>query len=183
MLALNNDKMKIFGQMIIAGLDWRVLIYINPSKLHYTDLNLCIKTGLLYALSQNKKSQGKGPTPSFCFQIFSNYQVYSSSLSAYVNKCTTPAPLSVSLPAVTCLNFVCSSYWQLLSYLFEIFWGNDFPGHLMCFSVFMPFPPPTLFSILGTIGVHIQKVYNKWWLNCLHLNIFKSYFLRKGLNW
>lgn len=158
MLALNNDKMKIFGQMITAGLAWRVLIYINPSKLHYTDLNLCIKTGLLYALSQNKKSQGKGSTPSFFFfQIFSNYKVYSSSLSAYVNKCTTPAPLSVSLPAVTCLNLVCSSYWQLLSYLFEIYWRKWLSRASHVFFCVHAVPPPTLFSILGTIGVHIQK--------------------------
>lgn len=97
--------------MITAGLASRALIYINPSKLHYTDLNLCIKTVLLHALSQNRKSQGKGSAPSF-FPIFSNYKVYSSSLSAYVNKCTTSAPLSTSLPAVTCLN------------LFVVFIGN-----------------------------------------------------------
>ena len=45
--------------MITAGLAWRVLIYINPSKLHYTDLNLCIKTVSLHALSQIGKVKEK----------------------------------------------------------------------------------------------------------------------------
>lgn len=135
------------------------------------------------------------------------------SLLMLTNVPLLPSNLSTHLSAVACLNLlVYSSYWQFLSYLLVIFWGNDLSGHLVCSSVFI-LPPFSFFPWHHRTHTQVctpTEVWNLRWLICLYLNVFRivlecilhtyrslqftvaclfvfeciqKLFLRKGLDW
>lgn len=59
-------------------------------------------------------------------------------LCTLTNVLLLPSNFNTFFSAVTCLNLlVYSSYWQFLSYLLEIFWGNNLSEHPICSFVFM----------------------------------------------